>query len=153
MKRSQKANITQFRARNSGFTLVEVILSIAIIGIVMSGVIAGFIQSSRTAEWSAYSLAAQSLAIQRLEQARAAKWDPMGAPSVDLLVQSNFPTLTEILDIPVSGTNVTYATTTTTITNISTDPPLKLISVECVWKFQNRGLFTNSIATYRAPDQ
>ncbi len=143
-------------SRTSGqtaFTLVEVAISLAIIGIVMTGVIIGFVQSTKRAEWSAYSLAAQSLAIQRMEQARSAKWDPFGSPPADLLVASNFPVSVAILDVPMSGTNLVRATNTTKIIDIKTDPPLRMIYVECVWRFLDRGIFTNSIATYRATDQ
>jgi hypothetical protein len=116
------------------------------------GIIYGYIHSSRSAEWSAYSFAAQSLAMQRLEQARACKWDPEATPPVDQLVNSNFPVVVSILDVPMNGSNITYATNITTISTISTAPPLKMISVEAVWQFINGKLYTNTIATYRAPD-
>ena len=105
----------------------------------------------KTAEWAAYSLAAHSLAMQRIEQTRAAKWDPAGFPPVDDL--TNRPPAVDILDIPISGTNIAYATSITTIATVSLNPPLKKIRVECVWPFVNRGLFTNVVVTYRAPDQ
>ena len=124
-----------------------------ILGIMVTGIVSGFIQSHRTAEWSAYSLAAQSLSMQRVEQSRAAKWDPLKANPIDQLVASNFPGMTNVLDTPVSGGNITYATNRVFITTISTNPPLKQIYVESTWRFPNRGVFTNSILTYRAPDQ
>ena len=137
----------------AAFTLAEVVVSTAISALVIGGIAYGYIFSSKQAEWSAYSLAAQSLAIQRMEQARAANWDPLSSPLIDELVSTNFPPVTEILDIPRSGTNLVYATNLTTITLISTNPPLKMIRVECVWPYLNRGFFTNSISAYRAPDE
>jgi hypothetical protein len=119
----------------------------------ISGVVSGFIQATRTAEWSAYSLAAQSLASQCLEQSRAAKWDPRGYPPVDQLVSSNFPINVQVLDIPVTHSNTVYATNIVTITTLSTSPGLKMISVQCTWPFLNRGNFTNTVVSYRAPDQ
>ena len=92
-------------------------------------------------------------AMRRLEQTRAAKWDPLAYPSVDDVVQSNFPVTITNLDIPLNGTNAVYATNTTTITLISTNPPLKMVRVDCVWSVLSRGPFTNSLITYRAPDQ
>ena len=92
------------------------------------------------------------MAMQRLEQSRACKWDPEATPAADELVSNNFPTLVSVLDIPRTGSNVVFATNFTTITTISTDPALKMISVETVWPFINGRLFTNIIATYRAPD-
>ncbi len=120
----------------------------------LGGVVSGYIFATRQAEWSAYSLAAQSLATQRLEQTRAAQWDLRRSPIVDEVTAGNFPTVaTNILDIPVSGTNIAYATSITTISDVSSGGyPLKLIRVDCVWSSGQR-VYTNTVATYRAPDQ
>ncbi len=136
-----------------GMTLAEVVMSIAIGSMIFGGVLMGYVQSANHAEWSAYRFAAQAMASQRLEAARAAKWDTQSAPPVDLLVATNFPVAVEVLDVPVSGGNAVLATNTVFITTISSNPPLKMIRVETVWAFQRRGLFTNTTATYRAPDQ
>lgn len=128
-------------------------MSLAIAAMTVAGIIYGYLLSAQRAEWSAYSLAAQSLTLQRLEQARAAKWDPQGWPAVDELVSSNFPVLVEILDIPISKTNVVYATNTTTITTLSTNPHLKMIEVRCAWMLLSKGPFTNTLVTYRTADQ
>jgi prepilin-type N-terminal cleavage/methylation domain-containing protein len=145
---------TPLRPRQAGFTLAEVVIATALAALVVGSSIYGYVIASRRAEWSAYSLAANSLAIQRLEQARAAKWDPLGFPPVDELVSTNFPVVsTNVLDIPISKTNIVYATNITTITVLSTNPPLKMIRVDCIWPFLNRGSFTNTVVTYRAPDQ
>ena len=138
--------------RPNGFTLVEALVSMMITGIMVTGVVAGYTQCMRQAEWSAYSLAAQSLAMQPIEQARGAKWDPYANPPVDQV--TNIATLvTNILDIPISGTNIVYATNRTTVRTVSTTPPLKEISVQTTWRFLNRGIFTNTVVCYRAPDQ
>jgi len=136
-----------------GFTLVEAVVSMLLAGIIMGGIASGYLQAHRTSEWSAYSLAAQSLAMQPLEQARAAKWDPYAYPPVDHLVASNFPKTVNILDVPISGTNVVYATNRVVIRDLSTNPPLKQITVECTWRFHTRGVFTNTIMTCRTADQ
>ena len=138
---------------STGFTLMEVVIALSISAITIGATITGYTLSTRRAEWSAYSLAAHSLAMQRLEQTRAAKWDPAGWPAVDELVSSNFPVRTEVLDIPISGTNLVYATNLTTIITLSTSPALKMIRVDCSWMFISRGPFTNSVATYRTSDQ
>ena len=132
---------------------MEVAIASAISGLMIGGIILGYVQSTNRAEWSAYSLAAQSLAMQRLEQARAAQWDELRSPKVDDLVAGNFPVKAEILDIPRAGTNVVWATNYTTITQVSVSPPLRMIRVDCVWPFIRRGLFTNTMVTYRAPSQ
>jgi len=135
------------------FTLAEVVISIAIAGVICGGIVYGYLGSAQNAEWSCYSLAAESLAMQRIEQARATKWDPRGYPPVDELIPANFPVSIEVLDIPTSGTNWVYATNVTTITTLSMNPPLKMIRVSCSWAFLTRGTFTNTIVTYRGPDQ
>jgi type II secretory pathway pseudopilin PulG len=133
--------------------LVEALISMLVLGIMVTGVVSGFMQAQKTAEWSAYSLAAQSLAMQPLEQSRAAKWDPTRATPVDQLVSSNFPTRTLVLDVPISGTNNVLATNRVFIRDVLTNPPLREIVVECTWSFMNRGTFTNRVLTFRAPDQ
>jgi type II secretory pathway pseudopilin PulG len=138
--------------RRQAFTLVEVVMAFAIAALTVGTALYAYVQSAQRAEWSAYNLAGQSLAHQGTEQARAAKWDPLAFPVMDQLVQANFPPQTNVLDIPISGTNLVLATNFFTIGNVSTTPPLKLIRVDTVWSFRNRN-FTNTVVTYRAPDQ
>ena len=135
-------------------TLAEVVISLAVLGLAMSGLLVGYIFSANRAEWAAYSLAAQSLAMQRLEQTRAARWDPWDTQgNTDEVVIASFPVVREILDIPLIGTNKVYATNFTTIKLISANPPCKMIKVDCVWNFMGRRNYTNTVATYRAPNQ
>ncbi|MFA6543068.1 MAG: hypothetical protein WCS99_01500 [Limisphaerales bacterium] len=140
------------RPGHAAFTLAEVVMSAAIAAMTVAGIIYGYTQSTKRAEWSGYSLAAQALAVQRLEQTRACRWDPDGG--VDQLTSANFPSQTLVLDMPVIGTNAAYATNVTTITAISTNQPLlRMIRVDCTWKFPTTGrVFTNTVATYRSPD-
>jgi len=136
-----------------GFSLIEALISLAVMGMAAGGIIYGYLMASQRAEWSAYSLAAQSLAMQRVEQTRSAKWDPLGYPAVDELQSANFPQQVEILDIPITSSKPVLATNFTTISTLSSNPPLKMILVECVWSFQWKSVHTNKIVTYRAPDQ
>jgi Tfp pilus assembly protein PilV len=137
----------------AGISLAEVVVSMGLLGMSIGGIINGYVYATRQAEWSAYSLAAHSLAVQRLEQARAAKWDPQAYPSVDRVIQANFPVVSAVLDVPMSGTNCVIATITTTVSTVSVNPPARMIRVDCRWPFMNRGWFTNTIVSYRAPDQ
>ncbi len=139
--------------KTAGFTLAEVVIASALAAMSMSGIIYGYTQSAKFAEFTSYSLASQSMAMQRIEQCRACKWDPLGYPPIDELVASNFTAQVNILDMPISGSNAVYATNFTVITTLATNPPLKMIRVDCVWPFLGRGLFTNSTQTYRSPDQ
>jgi len=132
------------------FTLSEVVMAIALLTIVMQGVIYGYVHAARRAEWNGRSLAAQSLASQGVEQARAAKWDPQTWPMMDELPPTNFTSL-NTLDIPVAG-QVTYATNYISVTVASANPPLRMIRSDCTWNFMGK-VYTNTILTLRAPDQ
>ncbi|HKS37625.1 MAG TPA: prepilin-type N-terminal cleavage/methylation domain-containing protein [Verrucomicrobiae bacterium] len=138
----------------SGFTLAEVIISIGIAAMGITGIVWGYILTSQRAEWTTCSAAAQQMAMRRLEQVRAAKWDPFGYPPVDELVASSFAPnpRVEPLDVPLAGTNKILATNVITIFTVYTDPPLKVIRVDCKWSLMSRGPFTNTLLTYRTSD-
>jgi len=140
------------RARMKGFTIVEMLVAMVIASITVAGVASGFMQVFVQGQSSAYSLAAHSQAMRGLEMARAAKWDPAGNKD-ELGSNTNWTSKPEILDLPMSGNNITYATNRVYITTISTKPPLRQIKVETTWTFMRRRVCTNSIVTYRAPDQ
>jgi prepilin-type N-terminal cleavage/methylation domain-containing protein len=135
----------------SGFTLAEVVIAIAVLAIIIQGVIYGYIDSSRRAEWNGRSLAAQSLALQGVEQARAAKWDPQAWPIVDELPPTNYVEI-DTLDIPLAGQAI-YGTNYISITTVSLNPLLRQIRADCVWNFLGGRCFTNTVITFRAPDQ
>ncbi len=136
-----------------GFTLEELLMSLALSCVSIGSIVTGYLMVMNHSEWSAGATAAQSLAVQRMEQVRAAKWDVLASPAVDELVTTNFPDLIQPLGIPVLGTNVVNATIKTTIRLLSSDPPLKMVQVDCIWTYLNRGNFTNTLFTYRSPDQ
>ena len=141
--------------QTAGFTLAEVVVAIAIATLSFGGVIYGYVLTGDRSHWSAYSLAAQSLALQGLEQARAAKWDPKAWPAVDELGLTNYTQL-DMLDVPVSGHPV-LATNYISVTRVSQDPPLRQLRADCVWSLANgrrsRGPFTNTVVTIRTADQ
>lgn len=137
----------------AGGGLIEVIMSVAISSISVGGIFQGYLMSSQRAEWLACSQAANSQASQRIEQVRAAKWDLQAYPVVDEAVGTNFPTLVTALDIPTVGNNQVYGTNVVTITTVSVNPPVRMITVDCVWRAVNRGVVTNTISVYRSPDQ
>ncbi len=142
-------------SRQRGFTLAEVIISLGIVGLVFGGILAGYTKLTDRAQWSAYSLAAQSLASQGVEQARGAKWDPQAYPSIDDTGITNY-TQIEQLDVPVSQGAVVYATNYISITTVSVNPPLRQLQANCAWVLPSRAVttvFTNTAVTLRAPDQ
>ncbi len=160
------------RGCRAAFTLVEVVISIGIMGFVFYALISTYLQASYRSEWSGCSLAAQALAIQQVEQAKCAVWDlSIGENQITNLALNgwayNAGTKTVsgytygTLDLPVSGTNVVIATNYVSIqmvyVNNVTNPPvqLQLVTVNTVWPFNMMGrmrYYTNITATYCAPD-
>ena len=136
-----------------GMTLVEVVIALAVTGLAVGGIISGYNYCTNAAQKAALLQAANALAMERIEETRSARWDVTGWPGVDQLVISNFPLKTVTLDMSGSGTLITTASLQAEISKVSTNPPLKRIRVNCVWKFRSGPLITNSIETFRAPDQ
>ena len=144
-------------SRRRGFTLTEVVVSLGVAVLAFSGVMYGYVMTTDQGEWSSYSLAAHSVAMQGIEEARAAKWDPQAWPPVDELGVTNFNQVVT-LDVPVAGGNRLLATNYVSITTMSAVPPLRQLRADCVWmlpyrKHGVRGPFTNSVVTLRAADQ
>jgi prepilin-type N-terminal cleavage/methylation domain-containing protein len=135
------------------FTLAEVLVASLILGISLAGILGVYVQCSFRTDWSSTSVAAQLKAQSGLEQCRAAKYDPTGNPPVDQVVSSNFPNQVYVLD-QATGPGVSiYGTNITTIEMLSTNPPFKLVRVDCTWCSRRGVLYTNTAITYRAPDQ
>jgi type II secretory pathway pseudopilin PulG len=134
-------------------TLVEVMLALGISGLSVAAIVGGYFFSSTSAEQSALSYAASAVAQQHLEETRSARWDTSIWPNIDELVSTNFPDKVTILDLAGSGSGATYVTNLTRISMASTNPALKRIYIESIWKFRGSRLITNSIQTCRAPDQ
>jgi len=145
------------------FTLVEVVIALFIFVMVISGVIYGYVQANRMAEWSSMSFAAQSFASEGAEQARAADWRPRDWPvtngpgTMDELPPTNY-IIVDILDIPSKGqpgpTNTMFwATNYISITNVSINPALRQIRSDCSWTFPSSGKrYSNTVILLRAPD-
>jgi type II secretory pathway pseudopilin PulG len=140
-------------ARQSAFTLAEVVISIGIAAISVGGIIYGYILAAQRTEWATYSAAAQMMAIQRMEQVREAKWDPLGYPAVDDIVAGSFPTIITNLNVALNSTNAVLCTNTIVISQVSSNPLLKKVRIDCAWSSPARKPFTNTIISYRAPDQ
>lgn len=139
-------------------TLVEVVVALAITGLTVGGLITGYIFCMTSSEKDALAMAANTRAMERIEETRSAIWAPTRAQPVDELVATNFPDKTVTLDLSGSGSAITSATLKTDISQISPSaslpfsPPVRRIRVDCSWQFKGTAMVT-SIETCRAPDQ
>jgi len=136
------------------FTLAEVVVCLAIISVVFGGIICAYIQGAQRAEWAGYNLAAQALAMQQIEQAKAAMWDNSHNEFTNILLKT-----WAYLDLPINGTNKVYATNYVEVTTnqVSTSPILYIymVKVDTAWPYKKGSqvcYFTNSVADYFAPD-
>jgi prepilin-type N-terminal cleavage/methylation domain-containing protein len=156
--------------RCQGFTLVEVLVALGIATLLFGGILTAYVQASRQAEWSGYSLAAQALATQQIEQACSAVWDysisknqltnlTLLSPNYNAASQTFTGYATNVLDLPQAGGKVVVATNFVTVKmlNVSGFPnaQVQMVRVDTVWPFQTfrgRRCFTNTTATYFGPD-
>ena len=139
-----------------GFTIIEVVIAVFISTIIFASAVYAYVGANDRAEWSAYSFAAQNLAMQAIEQARTAKWDPQNWPVADDLGTTNY-TQIETLDIPMSKISVA-ATNYVSVSTVTNSPQIRQLRADCVWMFVTRyhgaqGPFTNTAVTFRAADQ
>jgi prepilin-type N-terminal cleavage/methylation domain-containing protein len=160
---------------NSGFTLAEVVVALAIVALVFGAIIDGYISTSVRGQWTAYSLAAQSLGLQVIEQARACEWDGGSGvnqmtnlavmnPSYNSGTSTFTGYTTNILDVPWKGTNYIMATNFVTVKMLyinndsSTQVQVQMVRVDTVWpftgwsKFSLLKYYTNTTCTMMAPD-
>jgi len=152
------------------FTLIEILMCFFILTLVMAGIIYGYVQANRMAEWCSMSLAGQSYASQGAEQARAHNWEPYSYPPTngpgtlnELVVPTSWTNYGSnyILDIPISGdpTSSNFAFFVTNYVSVSNvyanlNPQLEQIWSKAVWIFPETGqAYTNTVVLLRAPDQ
>ena len=152
--RFSNQKVIQFPPRGrAGMTLVEVMVAMAITGLIVAGIIRGYIYCATSAVRAELAQAANANAMQRIEETRSAPWNTSSSGAADQLDPTNFPDKSVTLDMPGTNTNGTLATIQTTISQISLIPPLRRIRVDCIWQFQGAEWVTNSIETIRAADQ
>jgi len=150
------------RNQSGGFTLAEVLISFFVFSMVMAGLIYGYVQINRICEMNSMSLAAQSFAIQGVEEARSVQWDYVRWPNTNANSQdpfwtsvgyTNLPPQVDTMDVPTTGAPI-YVTNYVTVSNLSTFIPLRQIRCDCIWYFPLSGVIcTNTAITIRAPDQ
>jgi len=139
------------RRRAAGFTLAETLMAVAILALASAGIIYGYVQTTYMTGWTSMSLMAQSLALQSVEQARAAKWSPYafgGTGGDEMPVGTYTSIFTNAVLVPITGQTMSV-TNTVRITTVSTVPPVRQIRADCVWLFSPGKWFTNTVITLR----
>jgi len=170
---ARRQKLTGTGRKKGAFTLVEVVISMAIVALVFAGIINAYIQTGLRLEWTGYSLAAQSLALETIEQARSTLWDPTQYPPVNEIYSlnlmgtaTNATTATwtgyayNTLDVPVptGGTPVlatNYVSVQMSYVSTNVNVQMEIVTVQTVWPFIRYGnnvYFTNTIATIITPD-
>ena len=156
--------------QRQGFTFGEILVAFFVFGLVISGLMYGYVAANRMAEMSSMSLAAQSFALQGLEEAKSVQWNYVRWPNTNVssddpfwtppsVGYTNLPPQVDTLDIPTTGAPilVTNYVTVTEINSsyyINSNSPIRQIVCNCVWAFPLDGrLVTNSAVGFRAPDQ
>ena len=134
-------------------TLHEVVISLAITGLTISGLVTGHVLANKRLLYAGSSQEVQNQGMARLAQVKVARWDLLANPPVDELVESNFPE--EVVPIQaLSGTTSTrYLTNRVSIKVVSDHPPIKELKVQSIWWFREGSAITNTYLTFRAPDQ
>jgi hypothetical protein len=162
----------------SGFvcSLWEVLICVVIVALVFGTIFNGYLIGAKRAQWTGYSLAAQALSVQTLEQTRSAVWDiafskteitNLNLANKSLTISGPNWTMTgfttNVMDIPWKGTNYVMATNFVTVQTIfenGTSNPwvqLQSIRVDTVWPYDgwnnfSTQTFTNTVCTMIAPD-
>jgi type II secretory pathway pseudopilin PulG len=156
----KKATGREMYAALAAFTLIELMITLGIFILVTSGIVYGYVQSNRIAEWNAMSLEAQAYAAQGVEQARSATWSisttGIGIGTGDELTAPTNYFQTNTMQVPISGQTfiVTNWITISNLNPASVAYPLRQIRADCYWMFPITGKwFTNTVVTERAPDQ
>ena len=157
---SIRATIGPAKGSARGFSLVEVVIALAVLALVMGSMILCYNQSCERAQWTGYALAAQGLAIQQLEQARAAAMDPNGLVcELTNIAPSGTATTAATLDLPIPGTNYVWATNYVGIKLVtnSVNPlvTVYMVRVDTVWPLKRNGsvqYFSNTAACYYSED-
>ncbi len=154
--------------QTEGFTLVELVIAVAIAALLFGGILKSYIQTGTRIQWTGYSLAAGAQASEVIEQAKAATWDPSQATPVNQLINlslsgASYNAATKTytgysvgtLDVPYTTTNTLYATNFITVQmiNVDANPNVvcQFIRVDTVWPFGKR-YCTNTVCTIVAPD-
>jgi hypothetical protein len=168
------------KRKTGGFTLIEVVMALVITTLVFGTMIQTYNLLCKRALWSGYSLAAQAVNSQQIEQFRGAFWNPGGStgpagPTNEIYTNLYKNTngfmgsqynsglglvtgyTTNYLPLPVPSGNTVIVITNYVSNGLITASgatALMWVSVDTVWPFVAEGtnkFYTNRMVTYFAP--
>lgn len=147
-----KLNLSKKRASQAGFSMVEVAVSMGIMGTVVGAVLSGFSTGMFTMQMARENLRATQIMLERMETIRLYSWDQINTPG---FVSTNF---TAKYDPQSSNSGITY----TGSLRISDAPisstysnDMKQFTVTLNWttgKMQRSRSFTTYISRYGLQD-
>jgi prepilin-type N-terminal cleavage/methylation domain-containing protein len=132
----------QHGTRTAAFTLIEVVVAMAISALLMAGSFTGFNLAGRQVQYSACNLAANTMAMGEIEKFLA------DTPT-QLLGLPTSGTQPTNLCLPVSESNIVSCTNFYTISDVSSSPPYAMIEMQCIWN-NGFGSCTNTVTVLRA---
>lgn len=127
-------------------------MSIGIAVISITALIQGHVFSANRIELEHTTRAAKELAVQRLEQTYAARWDEGATPPLDELKTINFPGVNRDFNLPRIGTNQMTGKVRTVVEDVSQSPKVRRVRVDVIWEYREGVFYTNSVIAYRSPD-
>jgi prepilin-type N-terminal cleavage/methylation domain-containing protein len=138
-----------------GFTLAEVLIALALVGMMIGGIITSYLAVAYRGEWASASSAAHRLSVMKLEQLKAAPWGDL----MELARNNPAGRRTSLghMDLPLSVPGPFAATVefwAEAVPEGNPDPDLLKLTVQCVWSLGSR-TYTNpnpALVTYRGRD-
>ena len=153
----QKRNGLKDRGRVRGITLVEIVVSMALIGTISVGVMMSFSSANRIGSVDRSLTYARALCQDRIEQMLSQPYSP--STTVPALFgawpipATNTTTATETVPIysDISGTTIVNGTRTTIVSRPNTTLNYVLVTVRVNYAFRGAN-YQQEINTVRAPD-
>lgn len=134
------------RRRGAGFTLAEVLISIALLGMMLGGIITSYLAAAQRAEWASASAAAHRLVVMKMEQLKVAEWHEL--ETSNWAATLDMPSSTDPEDEPIDRRPRVFL-----VVDREDEDFLKL-TVWCEWHLGSRRFETPNppLVTFRARD-
>jgi len=136
----------------SGVTLVDVIMAVALLGVMASGIFGSFRYGFFTLQLVRENQRATQILLEKVETLRLYSWDQVNTPN---FIPTNLPLEVYDPQAPVGGQGVTYYGTVSAPTNVpfSTSYSTNMRQITITLRWTTRDIpHTRSLTTYIAKD-